>query len=167
MRCYIPRIGDGKSWKGMPVRDSEGKMQATAPYGYAWMMEIRAAVGNEMEGNSDESGISKRDLTKGGSAVRAQASEASLTPYILRHPCCGNEYTLVYPTRLVQCLTSINRDAFAGSARYLYSWQLRHWLTVTDTTLPRYHPRLRLFRTPRPSTTSDTTIIITNSYIPG
>ena len=31
----IPRIGDGKSWELMPVREAEGKTQATAPYGYA------------------------------------------------------------------------------------------------------------------------------------
>ena len=115
VQLYIPRIGDGKSWKGMPVTDSDGKMQATAPYGYArddgmigLLLVARWMV------NYD--GGSRRR----GAAAHRQGSEASLTWHTIHTPPSLLAGTLVYLSNTT-CPVSINCLASASSAMCLYS----------------------------------------------
>lgn len=83
-----------------------------------------ATVVTEIEGK-DVKSQERPQKGRGARPPRRTSLQAS-QPHTI-HLACGNgsmDITLVYLTRLVQCLTSINCDAFAGSDMCLYSWQL-------------------------------------------
>ena len=108
LRCssFIPRVDARKSWEEMPVRDSKGKMQATAPYGYARDDGDKGCCCRRDGGGNIDGGISRETLGKGELSPlgrRAQAPKPALTWHTIHTPPSLLAGTLVYLTRLVQC----------------------------------------------------------------